>query len=254
MRIAFLQSAREPFRSAGARVRIGADADNDLVLSGAGVAPRHLVIAEDRRGLVLEVLPGAQHVYVNARPVRERALLRYGDTLSIGACKVRLLPDHAASDAVPPPKSRAEPAPRPGYAALRVVSGAWSGRLLPIEPGLSLGGRSSPLTGIAQPCDLRVGEDGLYLDAGDVPVMVNGCGRKRAKLESGDQLVLGEYRFVVEAPGLQAQAADFAHPWQGPAPPPAPVKPRSPRAELGWLIGTAALLALALAALLLLRH
>ena len=55
MRIGFANSNREPFRSAGARVRVGRADGNDLVLSGAGVAERHLAIAEDRRGLVLEV-------------------------------------------------------------------------------------------------------------------------------------------------------------------------------------------------------
>src|SRR5690348_13981422 len=96
MRVGFANSNREPFRSAGARVRVGSAEGNDLVLGGPGVAERHLAIAEDKRGLVLEVLPGAQHVYVNARPVRERALLRYGDVLSIGGCKLTMLPDEAS--------------------------------------------------------------------------------------------------------------------------------------------------------------
>ncbi|MEO7150023.1 MAG: FHA domain-containing protein [Rhodanobacteraceae bacterium] len=254
MRIAFVNASREPFQSAGARVRIGADADNDLVPGGAGVAKRHLAIVEDRRGLVLEVLPGAQHVYVNARPVRERGLLRYGDTLSVGGCKLLLLPDNAATGESVPPKSSAAAAQRPGYAALRVVSGAWSGRLLPIEQRLSLGVRGSSLAGIPEPCHLQVGDEGLFLDAGDATAMVNGSPRRRATLEAGDQLVLGEYRFVVEAPGLQARSAALARPYHEPVPVPVVIEKCAPRAEIGWLIGTAALLALALALLLLRRH
>ncbi|MEO6968537.1 MAG: FHA domain-containing protein [Rhodanobacteraceae bacterium] len=254
MRIAFVNASREAFQSTGARVRIGADADNDLVLSGAGAARRHLAIVEDRRGLVLEVLPGAPHIYVNARPVRERGLLRYGDTLSVGGCKLMLLPDTAAADEPALPKPAADAAPRPGYAALRVVSGAWSGRLLSIEQRLSLGVRGSPLTGIPQPCHLQAGDEGLYLDVGDATAMINGSPRKRAKLETGDQLVLGEYRFVVEAPGLQARTAALAQPYHEPVPAPVAIKKRGPRAEIGWLIGTAALLALALVLLLLHRH
>src|SRR5690348_7724140 len=130
MRIGFANSNREPFRSTGARVRVGRAEGNDLVLSAAGVADRHLAIAEDRRGLVLEVLPGAQHVYVNARPVRERALLRYGDVLSVGGCKLAVLPDQAG-EAVSSGRPLAPDASRPGFAALRAVSGAMSGRLLP---------------------------------------------------------------------------------------------------------------------------
>ncbi|MGH8164212.1 MAG: FHA domain-containing protein [Rhodanobacteraceae bacterium] len=253
MRIAFVNASREAFRSTGARVRIGTDADNDLVLSGAGVAQRHLAIVEDRRGLVLEVLPNAQHVYANARPVRERGLLRYGDTLSVGGCKLLLLPDTTAAGEPAMPKPFADTASRPGYAALRVVSGAWSGRLLQIAPRLSLGGRGSPLAGIPQPCHLQVGDEGLYLDAGDAAAMINGSPRQRARLETGDQVALGEYRFVVEAPGLQAHAAALAQPYREPAPAPVGSEKRAPRAEIGWLIGTAVLLAVALA-LLLLRH
>lgn len=253
MRIAFANAPREAFQSSSARVRIGTDADNDLVLSGAGIAKRHLAIVEDRRGLVLEVLPGAPHVYVNARPVRERGLLRYGDTLSVGGCKLLLLPDVAATDEPALPKPLVDTAPRLGYAALRVVSGAWSGRLLPIEPRLSLGVRGSPLAGISQPCHLQVCDEGLYLDAGDCAAMINGSPRKRARLGGGDQLALGESRFVVEAPGLQARTAALAQPYHQPPPAPVVIEKRAPRAEISWLIGTAVLLAVALA-LLLLRH
>ncbi|MER3546440.1 MAG: forkhead-associated protein, partial [Rhodanobacteraceae bacterium] len=144
MRIAFVHSSRETFRSAGSRVRIGSGAENDLALSASGVAARHLVITEDRRGLVLEVLPGGPHVYINARPVRERALLRYGDHLSVGACRLLLLPDEEPAQAAKVPAASSA-CVRPGFAALRAVSGALSGKLLPIENKLMLGGRGPAL-------------------------------------------------------------------------------------------------------------
>ncbi|HJU26745.1 MAG TPA: FHA domain-containing protein [Rhodanobacteraceae bacterium] len=121
MRISFVHSSRETFRNGAGRVRIGSGAENDLVLSGNGVAARHLAISEDRRGLVLEVMPGAPHVYVNARPVRERGLLRYGDHVSIGGCKLLLLPDDDEPADEPPSPARREFAARPGFAALRAV-------------------------------------------------------------------------------------------------------------------------------------
>lgn len=253
MRIAFVNSTREPFCSAGVRVRIGTDADNDLVLGGAGIGKRHLAIIEDRRGLVLEVLPGASHVYVNARPVRERGLLRYGDCLSVGSCKLLLSPDSAPSAESAPTASAGAHAP--GFAALRAVSGPCSGRLLPIEQCTRIGGRGSPLPAAAQSCRLQVSDTGVFLDAGDNAVTVNGCVCKRARLDAGDQLVIGEHRFVVEAPGLHAQTLAVAQA-RDYVPPPAPVvaQLRGSRAELWWLLGTAALLAAIIALMLFWKH
>lgn len=251
MRIGFANSNREPFRSAGARVRIGRGDGNDLVLSGAGVAERHLAIAEDRRGLVLEVLPGAQRVYVNARPVRERALLRYGDVLSVGGCKLSVLPDgprEAPSYKLPAHDSGS----RPGFAALRAVSGASSGRLLPIEGKLVLGGRGFVPAGLPQ-CELKLDKAGVRLDA-DTQVSINGSPCKRAILHAGDQLALGEHRFVLEAPGMQAAALAALEQEYDLQPGQLTLEARHSRAELWWLLGTAALFAVVIAVLLWWKH
>lgn len=251
MRIGFANSSREPFRSTGTSVRVGRAEGNELVLGGAGVAERHLAISEDRRGLVLEVLPGAQHVYVNARPVRERALLRYGDVLSIGGCKLALLPDDEGPAASP--RSRVQDvAPRPGFAALRAVAGTMSGRLLPIEGKLVLGGRGFLPAGLPQ-CEFKLDEAGVRLDA-DAQVFVNGAPRRRAVLKAGDQLALGEHRLVLEAPGLQAAVLAAREQEYDVRPVPVAIEPRHSRAELWWLLGTAALLALVIAFLLWWKH
>ncbi|HEX6612766.1 MAG TPA: FHA domain-containing protein [Rhodanobacteraceae bacterium] len=253
MRIGFANSNREPFRSAEARVRVGSAQGNDLVLGGPGVAERHLAIAEDKRGLVLEVLPGAQHVYVNARPVRERALLRYGDVLSLGSSRLTMLPDEAFEDGTAPGRlPMHESSARPGFAALRAVSGVMSGRLLPIEGKLVLGGRGFAPGGLPQ-CELNLDGTGVRLDA-DAQISVNGALRKRALLRAGDQLAMGEHRFVLEAPGMQAAVQAALQPDYEPVAALVAVEPRHSRAELWWLLGTAALLAGVLAALLWWKH
>ena len=93
MRIEFPHAAREDFHWSQARLRIGSAPDNDLVLAVTQAAPRHLCIQHDRRGWVLQVLPGAGRIYVNARPVHERALLRAGDVVSVGDCRLLLCAD-----------------------------------------------------------------------------------------------------------------------------------------------------------------
>ncbi|MGH8212979.1 MAG: FHA domain-containing protein [Rhodanobacteraceae bacterium] len=235
-------------------MRIGSGADNDLVLAGGGVAARHIAIIEDRRGLVLEVLPGAPHVYVNARPVRERALLRFGDHLSMAGGKLVLLQDEPLKDDESVSSLPANDVARPGFAALRAVAGGLSGKLLPVESRMTLGGSGSVLPGVAGACSLQIRGDDLMLDAGESSVLVNGLPRKRARLAGGDQLTFGEHRFVVEAPGLQgASTAAQAPPELPPVQPPRD-EPRGSRAEFGWLLGTAALLAAIIALLLWWRH
>lgn len=253
MRIAFVHSSRETFRSSNDRVRIGSAAENDLVLAGGGVAARHAAIAEDRRGLVLEVLPGAPHVYVNARPVRERALLRLGDHLNVGGSKLLLLPDDPPGDDEFVSRDAPNGIARPGLAALRAVAGTLSGRLLPVETTLTLGSRGMVLPGVIGVCALQVSGDAVLLDAADSGVLVNGLPHKRGKLHGGDQLTLGEHRFVVEAPGLQGEIAAEQ---EAPSEPPPVRRPesRASRAEYGWLLGTAALLAAIIALLLWWRH
>lgn len=252
MRIAFVNPSRETFRSTSGRVCVGRADENDLTVDVAGVADRHLVITEDRRGLVLEVLPGAQHLYVNARPVRERALLRYGDVLSVGGCKLTVLPDIDPVERASLLPLIREAAPRPGFAALRAVAGLWSGRLLPVEERLVLGGRDFALPD-RKPCELSLCDRGVRLIAGDIPVAVNGIQCRDALLAPGDQLTMGEHRFVLEAPGLQAAAIGAREAPQA-LPVPAPLKSRASRAESWWLLGTAALLAVVIAALLWWRH
>ncbi|MBS0431045.1 MAG: FHA domain-containing protein [Proteobacteria bacterium] len=255
MRIAFVHSSRETFHGVDARVRIGSGPENDLVLTGAGVAPRHLVITEDRRGLVMDMLSGAPHVYVNARPVRARALLRHGDHLNVGGHKLLLLPEAGSNaDARMPP---AEESPHAqsmpgGPAGLRAVSGAMSGKLVAIGEKLELGGHGMVLPGISGTCQIRTQGGDLLLDAHDSGALVNGLGRKHLHLRAGDQLVLGEHRFVVEAPESRVEPA----PKPEPLPPPLPAlqEPRTSRAEFGWLLGTAALLAVIIALLLWWRH
>lgn len=249
MRIAFVQSSREMFQGTGARVRIGSGAENDLPLAGAGVAARHLAIVEDRRGLVMEVLPGAPHVYVNARPVRERALLRRGDQLNVGGHKLLLLPDDGSMpDTADASGEKTEPrSPPPGSSGLRAVSGVLSGKLLVIDDKLELDGRGLALPGVAGSCAIRVQGKHLLLDARDSGVQVNGLARKHARLLAGDQLTLGEHRFVVEAPDPRDNMIPAAE--EAPIAP-SPQEPRASRAEFGWLLGTAALFAAIIALLL----
>ncbi|WP_448098295.1 FHA domain-containing protein [Luteibacter yeojuensis] len=251
MRIEFVSSARGDFHWSRPVLTIGRADDNDLVVSEAQVAARHVTLHRDRRGLVLEVARDTGRVYVNARPVRERALLRPGDSLSLGDCRM-LIRDDAdleAREIVEPTESRCT-------VALRPVAGPLSGRVVPLGDRLELGASHG-----AMPLELPGNDaallvlawDGgeLILDASRVParhaVRVNGVKVVRAPLQPGDQVGVASHRFVVDGPGWAAEPKVVM---PEPEPDPLPDDAAGPRGDVWWLILTAAVLALGIALVL----
>jgi pSer/pThr/pTyr-binding forkhead associated (FHA) protein len=252
MRIEFVSSARGDFHWSRPVLTIGRADDNDLVVSESQVAAHHVRIHRDRRGLVLDVFPDAGRVYVNARPVRERALLRPGDSLSLGDCRM-LLRDDADLEA----RDVAEPTDARCTVALRPVAGPLSGRTIPVGDRLELGATHGalPLELPGNDAALLVlaWDDGeLILDGARVParhaVRVNGVKVVRASLQPGDQIGLAAHRFVLDGPGWSAEPPVVMiepEPEQG-----LPEDTAGPRGEVWWLILTAAILALGISLVL----
>ncbi|OOG56579.1 FHA domain-containing protein [Rhodanobacter sp. C03] len=254
MRIEFPNAAREDFHWTQAQLRIGSAPDNDLVLAATQASPQHLRIQQDRRGWVLQVMPSADRIYVNARPVRERALLRPGDVVSVGDCRMLLRADQ--DPALRAPVS----VPEHGRCtvALRAVAGPLSGRVLPLHDSLELGPQGRyplelPQGDIAV---LRISwQDGQLLlettqSSARHPLRVNGVNAQKLVLQPGDQIGLAMHRFVVEGPGMEPEPEIVM-----PEPPPEhlPEEAAGPTGEVWWLIVTAAVLALGIALVLLIR-
>ncbi len=254
MRIEFPNAAREDFHWTQAQLRIGSAPDNDLVLAVTQAAPQHVRIQHDRRGWVLQVMPGAGRIYVNARPVHEQALLRAGDVVSVGDCRLLLCADED-------PNQRHSAAVNDSGActvALRAVAGPLSGRVLPVHERLELGPHG-PL-----PLELPQGEavslriawrDGqLMLQALQPsvrhPLRVNGAPVQAIALQPGDQIGVAMHRFVVEAPGMKLEP-EIVTLSSAPTYPDETV----PHSTGGawWLILTAAVLALGIGLVLLIR-
>ncbi|BBD79118.1 FHA domain-containing protein [Aerosticca soli] len=254
MRIAFPHSDREDFAWTQPQVCIGTAADNDLVIAAAQVAPRHLCLRRDRRGLVLEVQRGAGRVYVNARPVRERALLRAGDIISVGECRLLLRTASPVAERVP----EKLPAEARDTIAVRALAGPLYGRVLAVRERLALGphGRlplELPQGGAATL--VFVWRDGaVWLEAEGLPaahpLRVNGWPvDPPLPLEAGDQIGLAMHRLVLDVPWPR----EAAEPAAAPARLPLPEDEAGPRGEVWWLIVTAAVLALGIALMLFLR-
>lgn len=255
MRIEFPHSTRAGFPWNQALLRIGSEPGNDLILAAGQAAPNHLSIRLDRRGWVLEVLPEATRVYVNARPVRERAILRPGDILSVGDCRMLLCADEAPSGRISPEMPEQERC----TVALRAVAGPLSGQVFPLADRLELGpqGRVSLDLPQGEAVTLVIfwREGQLRMESGQAsdsryPVRVNGVTVQQSVLLPGDQIGIGMHRFLIDAPGLEPEP-EIVIP--EPKPEPLPEDVAGPRGEVWWLIVTAAVLALGIALLLLLH-
>jgi len=255
MRIEFPHSAREDFRWEQPLLRIGSAPDNDLVLAVRQAGSHHLRIQLDRRGWVLQVLPQGNRIYVNARPVRERALLRPGDILSVGDCRMLLRADEEPS--VRAPLESVSDCARCAV-ALRAMGGPLSGKVIPVDGVLEFGplGRYPLELPQGESASLRLAwKDGqVWLESLQAseryPLRVNGAPVERVALHPGDQIGLAMHRFVVDAPGMEREP-------ELPPPPPEPThlpeEDAGPRGEVWWLIVTAAVLALGIALILLVR-
>jgi len=183
--------------------------------------------------------------------VRERALLRAGDSLSLGDCRM-LVRDDADLDA----RDTALPTESRCTVALRPVAGPLSGRVVAVGDRLELGSTHGALPlelpGNDPALMVLAWDDGeLVLDASRVParhaVRVNGIKTVQASLQPRDQVGIAAHRFIVDGPGWVAEPV-VTVPEPEPDDTQEPAEP--PRGDVWWLILTAALLALGIAAVL----
>jgi pSer/pThr/pTyr-binding forkhead associated (FHA) protein len=267
MRLSFLNGEHADFVVEKGVVSLGHAEGNTLQLNGREIAPWHARINVDDRGIVLEVLDFASRTHVNARPVREKALLRLGDVLCLGVVAMMLKPDRddVIVTALPPERDDGEdPADdAPARVVLRGVSGSHFGRAIALRQRL--------VVGRAADCDIVVDDAQIaphhatvetideticLRDMGSgAGALVNGLRLKTAVLHAGDQLAFGRDHFLIEAPGMPLRgevaasaSANEAFAVDDETDHAAPVDTRG---SIWWLIGAAALIALGLAAILL---
>lgn len=258
--------------------RVGSSAECDIRVDGASWLPHHATLSVDpQRGLWLKLEPGAAPVHVNARPVRECAMLRPGDLVSIGRVQFCVLLEDDPSTPLLPPRRTA---PMEGTArvaasraVLRGVAGYTHGHTFALTSDLVIGSAADAdirieSTDVA-PRHARVELHGdrivLRAEAPGNRLKVNGMLVENAILHPGDQIAIDPHRFVIEAPGLPPRGGGLGQ-RQRPitqtmpavkaapsAPPPPEAAAASVSSGLGawWLLVAACAIAAALAALLL---
>lgn len=261
MRLSFANGEHADFVLDAGVASLGQADGNTLVVIGKDVAARHARLSVDARGIVLEVMDPAARTHLNARPVREKALLRCGDVLCLGTVTimVKMDRDELIETKLPPESATAATSSSPARVILRGVSGSHYGKTIEVNSRLTVGSGAD--------CGLVIRETqiaprhALVENVGDAIYLrnmsasngssVNGVRVRNAIIHPGDQLAFEHSYFVVEAPGLPLRGEvrasetlagtdsfDVAHGAELLS------EPAPNEHAIWWLIGAAALIAL----------
>ncbi len=254
MRLSFPNAEHPDVLAGDGIIRIGSAPGNDIVLADLGA--QHARLTRDVRGIVLEIAEAGARAHVNARPVREKAFVRYGDTVCLGSISIVV----SAADPVEFSEvQRPPPAQGPQRGVIRGMSGTWFGKSVAIADGLliSVGKGGGAVLGetaeSTRAVRFGVGASGLSLDSEQSSsCLLNGRRITSTPLRTGDQLTLGRDRFVIECSSAKPveEAVALTDVDDISSQTPADEARRSVSA-IWWLLGAAALIGLVLVAILL---
>jgi pSer/pThr/pTyr-binding forkhead associated (FHA) protein len=289
MQLTFPNGEHPPVAFDHGEIGIGSRPGQGISLSGRGLAAHHCSLVSDRRGVWLRVPAGTAGVHLNARPVRRAALLHVGDLVCLEQVQIELRENDPARidtriPAAPPSPLGESQRVSASRVVVRGLSGAHYGRSFTLT--------DPKIVGRGPGCDIRIDDaalaerhaqfelhgDRIVLRslAGGEFISVNGVPVSDAVLSPGDQIVIDQHRFLLEAPGLPVRGQDGGR--QGPSiahtqtmksmrPPRAsgaarevldeaeggdrdPKKAPTDPGALWWLLAAAAVLAAAMTALL----
>lgn len=239
VRLSFPKGEHADVLVAPGETTIGAAPDNVVVVAATGVAAHHASIVADLRGFTLLIHDPSARTHVNARPVREKAILRLGDVVSVDSVNLVLKPDSDASIEPAPAAgdgaAEAEHETRfrvaPSRAVLRGVSGPYFGKVVPVHGRIEIGRGAECGLVLDEPemsrrhALIEVTPNEIYLrDLGSANgTFVNGVQVRDAVLYPGDQIAFDRNRFLIEAPGMPVRRLEPRTPASTPA-----VEPRAP--------------------------
>ena len=204
MKLAFPNGERDDFAVGKGSFSIGGADEDDIVI---GSGPR-AILTVDQRGITLSLdEPANDAILVNSRPIRSKAILRLGDHIRIGPVDMVLRGDVVDMRTPPPFEAMGEDL-LPARMHLRGISGRHAGMVFPIRKAITLSSEGEADVELSPGADLRLSvgwKDGrVYVlrEGGEGRLDVNGHYVKHAEVNAGDQIAVGEDRFLVETPGF----------------------------------------------------
>jgi pSer/pThr/pTyr-binding forkhead associated (FHA) protein len=206
-------------------ITIGNDAACDVVLKGAGVAPRHCEIAYGGGRASVRPLDPSAPTVLNGRQASGDTAIKDGDLLVLGRVGCSITSGE---------RQQAAPVPAPAHATaddgrtrvratlpkfmLRGVSGVTLGKTFAVTDNAVMG--RQPDCEIPVPSEevsrhharLRLTPDGLYVeDMGSANgTYLNGKRTQSGHLKPGEELRLDTVRFLLVAPGMDARQQSVA--------------------------------------------
>ena len=212
VRLSFPKGEHDDVLAQPGELTIGTAGDNHVVLQADGVLPHHASIIVDNRGYTLFVRGADAWTHVNARPVREKAILRMGDVVSLQSVNIVLKPDSDEIVVGDPPRSASgttSEAQTPPKVVLRGVSGPYFGKVIAVQGQLTIG-RGTDCDLVLDEPEMSKKHARIELGANDISLRdlgssngttINGVQVRDAALYTGDQIAFDRNRFLIEAPG-----------------------------------------------------
>lgn len=208
MRLTFANAVSPDRELVPGEISLGASSSDDVRLDLPGVQDHHARVLFDESGVWLR--NHGPVVHVNARPVRELALLRPGDRVHLGTAEFVLQSSSAPRMplAQPMPPLHAREIPQ-GVLVLRGLGERFAGQAFTLGEHIRIGSAADARIALdsryaaAAEADIDVMHDCVMIEAlSPVSPLVNGYPVRKALLEAGDQIEVRGLRFVLEAPGL----------------------------------------------------
>lgn len=205
MKLAFPNGEHDDLAIGKGSFSIGSSEKDDIVIG----AEQRAILTVDQRGITLTRDDGnGGEIMVNARPVREKAILRLGDHIRIGAVDMVLRSEDVKHRTPPFPFEALSEDLLPAKIHLRGISGHYSGAVFPVRDTVTLGADDTADIRIPAELDIHLSvgwkDDQVYVkrEGGQGVLDVNGHQVKHAQVKAGDQIAVGEERFLVEAPSF----------------------------------------------------
>lgn len=264
MKLLFPNGEHGPVELKDGLTRIGSGAGTDITLVAPGIAAQHCEIDLINGAPTLRLAAPQNVVVVNGKQVAMPTVLKAGDLVLFAKVGARVV---AVERSAAAPARKADPGDDDGRTRIRMalpryvlrgVSGSTFGKTYPLVGTMTVGRHSE--------CDISIPGEEISRHHAKLQVMPDGisvedlgsangtfiAGKRvhQGLLKPGEELRLDTVRFLLVAPGLEAQAAQAkstAKPAAAPvAPPPPATKSASP--WLWVLIGAALVGAAAVAA------